>query len=126
IPDVFIPKDTNLEKETLTLLLRRGFFDRFIFEILEKDREYYQNLEFRDLQELSLDDKIVRQLEAYAQNKDGIYPHPGFRLEIDTYLPVLKQYLKASMARQLFGSNEFEQIVNEGDPAIEKLLELTR
>ena len=30
------------------------------------------------------------------------------------------------MARQLFGSNEFEQIVNEGDPAIEKLLELTR
>lgn len=126
IPDVFIPKDTNLEKETLTLLLRRGFFDRFIFEILEKDREYYQNLEFRDLQELSLDDKIVRQLEAYAQNKGGIYPHPGFRLEIDTYLPVLKQYLKASMARQLFGSNEFEQIVNEGDPAIEKLLELTK
>ena len=72
IPDVFIPKDTNLEKETLTLLLRRGFFDRFIFEILEKDREFYQSLDFEALKHLSLEDKIVRQLEAYALNKEGL------------------------------------------------------
>lgn len=126
IPDVFIPKDTNLEKETLTLLLRRGFFDRFIFEVLESNREFYQTLSLEQLKQLALDNKIVKELEAYALNRKNLYPHPEFRLEIDTYLPVLKQYLKASMARQLFGTDAFEQIVNQGDPAIEKLLQLSK
>lgn len=125
IPDVFIPKDTNLEKETLTLLLRRGFFDRFIFDILENNRNYYQSLDFESLKQLPLEDKIVRELEAYALNSKRVYPHQGFRLEIENYVPILKQYLKATMARQLFGTNEFEQIINDGDPAIEKLLTLS-
>ena len=125
IPDVFIPKDTNLEKETLTLLLRRGFFDRFIFEVLEGNREFYQSLSLEELKQLPLENEMVRELKAYAHNRDNKHPHPGFRLEVDTYLPVLKQYLKATMARQLFGTDAFEQIVNQGDPAIEKLLELS-
>src|SRR5690606_23761984 len=41
IPDIFIPKDSNFERQSLNLMLRNGYMDAFIFDILEKNRSYY-------------------------------------------------------------------------------------
>lgn len=41
IPDIFVPKDTDSEKEKLTFILRGGYMSRFVFDILEQNREYY-------------------------------------------------------------------------------------
>ncbi|MGB7786075.1 MAG: S41 family peptidase [Salinimicrobium sp.] len=120
IPDVFVPKDTSFEKEGLNLLLHNGYMDKFIFEVLESNREYYNNLSFDLFRKKDLiDEDILRQFKAFMRREN-------FNLQISDYKPVLKRYLKATMARQLFGSNEFEQMVNEEDRVIKKVVELSK
>jgi len=119
IPDVFVPKDTNFEKESLNLMLRSGYMDRFIFEVLENDREYYNSLKFEDFLQLDMvDEDILQQFRDFTRREN-------FQVRISDYKQVLKRYLKATMAQQLFGSNAFEQIVNEGDRVIDKVIELS-
>ncbi|MEG9327320.1 S41 family peptidase [Salinimicrobium catena] len=119
IPDVFVPKDTNFEKESLNLMLRSGYMDRFIFEVLENDRGYYNSLDFEEfLQTEMVSEEILQQFREFTRREN-------FQVKITEYRPVLKRYLKATMAQQLFGSNAFEQIVNEGDRMIEKVIELS-
>lgn len=119
IPDVFVPKDTNFEKESLNLMLRSGYMDQFIFEVLENDREYYNSLEFEDFMQIEMvDENILEQFRNFTIREK-------FQVKITDYEPVLKRYLKATMAQQLFGSNAFEQIVNEGDRMIEKVIDLS-
>lgn len=119
IPDIFVPKDTNFEKESLNLMLRSGYMDRFIFEVLENDREYYNSLELEEFMNSEMvDDDILRQFRNFTRREN-------FQVKISQYKPVLKRYLKATMAQQLYGSNAFEKIVNEEDRMIEKVISLS-
>lgn len=120
IPDIFIPKDTNFEKQSLNLLLRNGYMDGFIFEILEKDRNYYNSLTYEDfLQREMISEEILKEFRNFMQREN-------FDIKFSEYRHDLKRYLKAAMAQQLFGSTAFEQILNEEDPAIDKIIELSR
>ncbi|HET8886026.1 MAG TPA: S41 family peptidase [Salinimicrobium sp.] len=120
IPDVFIPKDTDFEKENLDLILRSGFLDRFIFDLLEKDREYYQGFSLQEFNDSNLiDETIVKSFHDYMESLD-------FELRIVHKRDLLRRYLKATMAQQLFGSNASEKILNEEDKMIEKIIELSK
>jgi carboxyl-terminal processing protease len=119
IPDIFIPKDTNFEKQSLNLMLRNGYMDSFIFEVLEKDRKFYNALSFEDFMQKELITKAtVEEFRAFMKREN-------FDMRFREYVPTLKLYLKAAMAQQLFGSTAFEQILNEEDPAVEKVIELS-
>jgi carboxyl-terminal processing protease len=119
IPDIFIPKDTNFEKQSLNLMLRNGYMDSFIFEVLEQNRKYYNSLSFEDFMQKELITKAtVEEFRAFMRREN-------FDMRFKDYLPTLKLYLKAAMAQQLFGSTAFEQILNEEDPAVRKIIELS-
>lgn len=119
IPDVFVPKDTEYEKESLNLILRSPFMNRFIFETLEKNREYYNNLPLEEFRETeTVDDGMVQEFINYLRQQ-------GYELHISGYIPLLKQYLKATIAQQLYGTSVSEQIINEGDSIIQRVIELS-
>jgi carboxyl-terminal processing protease len=120
IPDVFIPKDNNFEKQSLNLMLRNGYMDGFIFELLENDREYYNSLSYQDFMEREMiSEQVLKDFRNFMLREN-------FDIKFSEYRPVLKRYLKAAMAQQLFGSTAFEQILNEEDPAVAKVIELSR
>ena len=120
IPDIFIPKDGNFERQSLNLMLRNGYMDAFIFDILEKNRTYYNALSLEDFMEREMiSDEIIREFRAFMRKEN-------FDLQLSNYREVLRRYLKAAMAQQLFGSTAFEQIVNEEDLALDKIIELSR
>jgi carboxyl-terminal processing protease len=50
----------------------------------------------------------------------------SIRLNVNNQKTLLKQYLKAVIAQQLYGTTAFEKLINENDPAIEKVLELSQ
>ena len=119
IPDVFVPKDTNFERESLNLMMRNGIMDRFVFEVLENDRSYYNSLSFEEFnQRKMVDEKILRDFRKFIKRE-------RFDIKISEYQPVLKRFLKATMAQQLYGSNKFEQILNEEDPVVNKVIQLS-
>jgi len=47
-------------------------------------------------------------------------------LDIKNNLPILKTYLEAVMAEQLFSTNEFQRIINIDDRIIQKVIELSQ
>ena len=121
IPDIFIPKDTNSEKEALSFLLRSsGLFSKFIFQELERDRSFYNKLTweaFKDREMIT--DKTISNFFKFT--KDENIP-----LDIKNNLPILKTYLEAVMAEQLFSTNEFQRIINIDDRIIQKVIELSQ
>lgn len=120
IPDVFISKDTSYENESLKFLLRSGFMNRFIFNLLEQNRNFYTGLSFKEFQEKNLiTNAIAQQFVEYTANQ-------GYRLQVGNYREDLKRYIKATMAQQLFGNNAFEFLVNEKDKAIQKVIEISQ
>lgn len=119
IPDIFIPKDSNFEKQSLNLMLRNGYMDGFIFEVLEQNRDYYNSLTYEDfLKRELITENILRDFRAFMRREN-------FDIRFSDYRSDLKRYLKAAMAQQLFGSTAFEQMVNEEDPAIRKIIDLS-
>ena len=119
IPDIFIPKDTSYESESIRFLLRSGFMNRFVFNLLEKNRDFYTSLSFNEFVEKEL---ITN---ATAQEFINYTANQGYRLQVKNHLPDLKRYLKATMAQQLYGSNAFEKLVNEDDAFIKKVIKIS-
>ena len=118
IPDVFVPKDTSVENETLEYVSRSGFMSYFIFEYLEKNRSFFDGMNFNDFAEnyevpLSLEEEFI----SYSQFNEA-------RIDLTNYREELATALKANIAQQLFGPNAFEYFLNDGDAMISKVMEL--
>ena len=118
IPDVFVPKDTSMENETIQYVSRSGFMSYFIFEYLEKNRIFFDGMDFENFRaQFKVDDKLSNEFLEYAKFDEA-------QIDLSKYTEELKRTLKANIAQQLFGPNEYEIILNEKDPMILKVLEL--
>ncbi len=118
IPDVFVPKDTSMENETIQYVSRSGFMSYFIFEYLEKNRALFNDMDFEDFRtQFIVDDKLSTEFIEYAKFDEA-------QIDLSNYKEELKRTLKANIAQQLFGPKEYEIIINETDPMILKVLEL--
>lgn len=118
IPDVFVPKDISIENETLQYLARSGFMSYFIFEFLEKNRSFYSKMIAEDfIKNYEVTEDLVEEFIIYLRFNQE-------RIDLTTYEADLKKALKANIAQQLFGSNAYESILNEGDPMVLKVLEI--
>tara|TARA_R100001369_G_scaffold28219_4_gene50729 strand:+ start:5659 stop:7248 length:1590 start_codon:yes stop_codon:yes gene_type:complete len=120
IPDIFVPKDTDIEHENLNYLLKMGYFSKFVFEELEKDRSYYNKLSWKEFYEKEeVKDETINHFLSYMKNQN-------VPIKVNKYRPLLKQYIKAVMAEQLFGTDEFQRIINKNDRIVEKVIELSQ
>lgn len=120
IPDVFVPVDKSMENETLRFLKRRGVLGYFVFEYLEKHRrefEAYKRQEFIDNYEV-IDDLVL-------QFQDYLNLRVGSKITFVAYHEEVKQYIKATLADQLFGNGALEQILNQRDIMIEEVVALS-
>ena len=118
IPDVFVPKDTSVENETLQYVSRSGFMSYFVFEYLEANRELFEEITFEGFKtNFQVTDEITKEFIEYAQFSEA-------QIDLSEYLDELKKTLKANIAQQLYGPNEYELILNEGDPMLVKVLQL--
>lgn len=120
IPDIFVSKDTSKVAETLDFLLRSGRMGGYVFEALDNNRVYYNQLtedQFNS-QEI-IDDTFSEGFFVYLKKR-------GIDISLKNYKQTLKKYLKATMARQLFGSNSFEKIINKEDAMILKTISISQ
>lgn len=118
IPDVFVPKDTSIAHETLLYVARSGFMSYFVFEYLEKNRDYFKGMTFEDFRNnFLIDDKLAEKFVEYAKFNEA-------QIDLSGYTEELKRTLKANLAQQLYGPNEYEIIINETDPMIQKVMQL--
>jgi carboxyl-terminal processing protease len=117
IPDVFVPIGSNQE-EAIAALDSRGYFSSFVFEHLEADRsryadygpeEFYQNFRADDI----LFDELIAFLSRF-----------NFTINFYDYEELLKQYIKAGIAEQLFSPDLKARILAPEDTMLQKVIEL--
>ncbi|WP_298341213.1 S41 family peptidase [uncultured Algibacter sp.] len=120
IPDVFVPIDNSMQNETLSFLQRRGFFGNFVFEELEKDRHVYDDLQRQDfIDSFEVGDDLVFAFQDYLNLRTES------KVTFVAYHDEVKQYIKATLADQLFGAGAFEEVYNQRDIMIDEVIKLS-
>ena len=120
IPDVFVPIDNSMQNETLSYLLRRGFFGNFVFEELEKDRHAYDDISRQEfIDNFNVSDDLVFAFQDYLNLR------AESKVTFVAYHDEVKQYIKATLADQLYGAGAFEEVYNQRDIMIDEVIKLS-
>lgn len=117
IPDVFVPIEGSHGDEALGMLMQSGLMSYFVFEQLDKDRKAFQGLTFPQMvQKLNATDVYFNNFKSYISKS-------GLIFNLDTQKSVVKRYIAAEFARQLFDENKYFQIVLKEDAMVKAVLE---
>ncbi|MUU79345.1 S41 family peptidase [Winogradskyella endarachnes] len=120
IPDVFVPVDRLFDNETINYLRRRGHFGYFVFEELDKDRSIYANISKYDfINNFEVSDDIVVKFETYVNQRERT------NITFVAYNEEVRRLIKATLARQLFDDNAFEEIINKEDIMVQEVILLS-
>ncbi|UKM66035.1 S41 family peptidase [Flavobacteriaceae bacterium GSB9] len=120
IPDVFVPLDKSMQNETLSFLSRRGFFGNFVFEELEQDRHKYDGISRQDfIDNYEVGDDLVFAFQDYLNLRSDS------KVTFVAYHDEVKQYIKATLADQLYGNGAFEEVYNQRDIMIDEVISLS-
>lgn len=116
VPDIFIPIEVEHGDENVVYLMQSGIVGNFVFEQLDHDRSVFKGLSFDDF--ISKMDATNLYFNRF-QNK-------LYKNEIDIKLAnskaIVKRYLMAEFARQLYGESNYYEIVLKEDAMIKAVL----
>jgi len=120
IPDVFVPVDRLFDNETINYLRRRGHFGYFVFEELDKDRSTYRDISKYDfINNFEVSDDIVVSFQDYVNKRERT------NITFVAYNDEIRRIIKATLARQLFDDNAFEEIINKEDVMVQEVILLS-
>ena len=116
VPDVFVPLEVTHGNESLEYILQTGLVGHFVFEQLDQNRTVFKGLNFDQFQAKMKDnDFYVTQFEKYLSKI-------GIALNLNKNNAIVNRYITAEFARQLFGENQYYQIVLKEDTMIKAVL----
>lgn len=121
IPDVFVPIDRSFDNETINYLRRSGHFGFFVFEELDRNRAIYDGVSKRDfIDNFSVSDDIVVRFQDYVNLRERT------NISFVAFNSAIKVLIKATLARQLYDDNAFEEIINRHDIMIDEVILLSQ
>jgi carboxyl-terminal processing protease len=116
VPDKFVPLEVKKGEESLAYILNSGVVGHFVFEQLDKNRNTFKGMKFPSfLIKIQNDNSYVPLFESYL--KDA-----GLEMKLESNKTVVKKYITAELARQLFGESQYYQILLKEDTMIKAVL----
>jgi carboxyl-terminal processing protease len=116
VPDVFVPLETELGDERLGYMLQSGVTGYFVFEQLEKNRKLFKGMNYASFLE-------------YMKKKDMFYTafakylsENGVNARLNHEKELVKRYIMAEFAQQLFGEEKYFEIILSRDAMINAIL----
>jgi carboxyl-terminal processing protease len=96
--------------------MKSGVVDYFVFEQLDKDRNFFNKLSKEELKkEIVGKDKYLNSFKEYVEQN-------GFLVNFSTQKEKVKTYLFAEYVRQLFDDDSYYQIMLSQDAMIDKVM----
>lgn len=123
MPDIFIPMDTTSSSKYYTDLWRKGVFNDYTMDYLEKNRKdlekQYPNLDtFR--KDFMMNEKLMREFIDYAGEKGVAEDSTG----IERSGKEIKYIVKGLLARNLFDVSAYFEIISPVDNELQKAIEV--
>jgi carboxyl-terminal processing protease len=117
VPDIFVPLEEKDGAEKIAYLLQSGVTGHFVFEQLDKNRTPFLNLTFPEfLDKMNATDLYFIAFQKYL-SKDGL------DVSLDKSKTLVKRFINAEFARQLYGDQYYYEIVLKEDAMIKAVLE---
>ncbi|TDE05148.1 S41 family peptidase [Flavobacterium sandaracinum] len=116
VPDVFVPLEVEHGNESTAYLLQSGIVGNFVFEQLDKNRGAFTGLSFDQFQtKMKVTDVYFNAFQKFIFGN-------GLDLNFGKSKSLVKRYLNAEFARQLFGETYYYQIILTEDAMIKAVL----
>lgn len=114
-PDVFVPFEAKHGEEATMLIMQSGVVSYFVFEQLDKKRNFFNSLNFKNVKaEILEKDEYLNAFKKYI-SESGILLNFSDKEKI-------KKYLYAEFVKQLFDDNSYYEIILSEDAMIKKVL----
>jgi carboxyl-terminal processing protease len=116
VPDVFVPLEVTQGNESLEYILESGVVGHFVFEQIDRNPKAFLGLNMEQFQsKMQRDSFYLKQFEKYLSKS-------GIDLNLTINKEVVNRYVTAEFARQLFGENQYYQIILKDDSMVKKVL----
>ena len=117
VPDIFVPLEVDHGNESIAYVLQSGIVGNFVFVQLDKNRSAFSGLTFEQF-------KVkMNQTNVYFNLFQKFILGNGSDLNFDKSKGVVKRYLAAEFARQLYGESYYYQIILKDDAMIKKIMQ---
>ena len=116
VPDLFIPLQLEQGNENLLYLMRSAVVGNFVFEQLDLDRNVFKDITFENFL------LKMNKTDLYINNFQKFLLKNGLDVKLVKEKEIVKRYLKAEFARQLYGESKYFQIILGEDAMIRAVL----
>ncbi|MCF6131751.1 S41 family peptidase [Flavobacterium wongokense] len=116
VPDIFVPLEVKKGEEGLAYILNSGLVGHFVFEQLDKGRESFKGMKLPDfLIKMQKDNSYIPKFESYLKES-------GLEMKLENNKPLVKKYITAEFARQLFGESQYYRVILKDDAMLKAVL----
>ncbi|WP_264565689.1 S41 family peptidase [Flavobacterium sp. N3904] len=116
VPDVFVPLEEEHGAENLSYLLQSGIVGHFVFEELDKNRNLFSNDSFEQFSaKINTTDMYFNAFQKYLSQN-------GLDVNLSKNKALVKRFVNAEFARQLFGDKYYYEMVLKEDAMIKAVL----
>ncbi|GAA4066705.1 S41 family peptidase [Flavobacterium cheonanense] len=116
VPDVFVPLEAEHGQESLEYILQTGIVGHFVFEQLDQNRNAFKGDDFQKFQVKMLNN------ETYISLFEKYLSKAGLDISLNKSRALVNRYITAEFARQLFGENQYYQIILKEDKMVKTVL----
>lgn len=123
MPDIFVPLDTTSYSDYYSNLIRDGILNQFVLEYVDKNRKKILN-GYEDFLKYTNDfvvtDELLTRLNNFAIKEGLDFSQEEFELSKNRIALIMKAYI----ARDLWSTSEFYQIINQENENLIKAVEV--
>lgn len=125
MPDIFVPMDTSQNYGYFNQMVRKNIVYTTTLDYLDRNRgEFTQKYPSFDAfqRDFVVEDQLVDKMIVESD-------HEGIERDDESVAfarPIIKEQVRALVARDLFGQNEFYQIINEDNDVIKEALKVLK
>lgn len=116
VPDIFVPLEVEHGQESLEYILQTGIVGHFVFEQLDQNRNTFKGDDFQKFQ------AKMMQNESYISLFEKYLSKAGLDISLNKSRALVNRYITAEFARQLFGENQYYQIILKEDKMVKTVL----
>lgn len=115
VPDIFVPLEMEHGSEGLGYILNSGIVGHFVFEKLDQNRTAFKGITFEQF--MIIMDKDVD----YVSSFENYLSQAGLDIKMNKNKSIVKRYITAEFARQLFGESHYFKIILKNDAMIKAI-----
>lgn len=116
VPDVFVPLEVEHGQESIAYVMQSPMVANFVFEQLDQDRKSFKGITIEQLlAKMEKTDLYFNNFRAYLKKNE-------IDLRLDKNKELVKRYITAEFAGQLFGEQKYYEIILKQDAMIKAVL----